>query len=115
MLAAAVDRRRRVEDLSALRAQGLRPGPAGQAMLWTYPALVAVAVVIGLLVAAIAWLVTGWALPLAGPNPPDLPLPGWPRVTVLLAVGAVVLLVHAAVAVATGRNLRRRVMRRGTL
>ncbi|MEU4626354.1 FtsX-like permease family protein [Actinoplanes sp. NPDC023801] len=115
VLAAAVDRRRRVEDLSVLRNQGLRPGPAGQAMLWTYPALVAVAVVIGLLVGAIAWLVTGWALPLAGPYPPDLPLPGWPRVTVLLAVGAVVLLVLTAVAVATGRNLRRRVMRRGTL
>jgi putative ABC transport system permease protein len=115
VLAAAVDRRRRAEDLSALRAQGLRPGPAGQAMLWTYPALVAVAVVIGLLVAAIAWLVTGWALPLAGPYPPDLPLPRWPRVTVLLAVGAVVLLVHTAVAVATGHHLRRRVMRRGTL
>ncbi|MEV4277918.1 FtsX-like permease family protein [Actinoplanes xinjiangensis] len=112
VLAAAVDRRRRVEDLSGLRAQGLRPGPAGQAMLWTYPALVAVAVVIGLVVAAIAWLVTGWALPLAGPYPPDLPLPRWPRVTVLLAVGAVVLLVHTAVAVATGRHLRRRVMRR---
>jgi putative ABC transport system permease protein len=114
VLAAAVDRRRRVEDLSVLRTQGLRPGPAGQATLWTYPALVAVAVVIGLLVGAIAWLVTGWALPLAGPYPPDLPLPGWPRVTVLLAVGAVVLLVHTAVAVATGRHLRRRVMRRGT-
>jgi putative ABC transport system permease protein len=115
VLAAAVDRRRRAEDLAALRAQGLRPGPAGQAMLWTYPALVAVAVVIGLLVAAIAWLITGWALPLAGPYPPDLPMPRWPRVTVLLAVGAVVLLVHTAVAVATGRHLRRRVMRRGTL
>jgi hypothetical protein len=114
VLAAAVDRRRRVEDLSALRAQGLRAGPAGQAMLWTYPALVAVAVVIGLPVAAIAWLVTGWALPLAGPYPPDLPLPGWPRVTVLLAVGAVVLLVHTGVAVATGRDLRRRVMGPGT-
>ncbi|SDT07229.1 FtsX-like permease family protein [Actinoplanes derwentensis] len=114
VLAAAVDRRRRVEDLSVLRTQGLSPGPAGQAMLWTYPALAAVAVVIGLSVAAIAWLVTGWALPLAGPYPPDLPLPGWPRVTVLLAVGAVVLLVHTAVAVATGRDLRRRVMRRGT-
>ncbi|MEU8664187.1 hypothetical protein AB0C31_47020, partial [Actinoplanes philippinensis] len=115
VLAAAVDRRRRVEDLSALRSQGLRPGPAGQAMLWTYPALVAVAVVAGLLVGAVAWLVTGWALPLAGPYPPDLPLPGRPRVTVLLAVGAVVLLVHTAVAVATGRDLRRHVTRRGTL
>ncbi|WP_430791589.1 FtsX-like permease family protein [Actinoplanes sp. G11-F43] len=109
VLAAAVDRRRRVEDLSALRNQGLRPAPAGQAMLWTYPALVTVAVVVGLLVAAVAWLVTGWALPLAGPYPPDLPLPGRPRVTVLLAVGAAVLLVLTAVAVATGRDLRRRV------
>ncbi|MEU4162138.1 FtsX-like permease family protein [Actinoplanes sp. NPDC026670] len=107
VLSAAVDRRRRTEDLSALRTQGLRPGPAGQATLWTYPALVAAAVAVGLPVAAIAWLVTGWALPLAGPYPPDLPLPGWPRVTVLLAVGAVVLLALTAVAAATGRNLRR--------
>ncbi|MDI6104272.1 hypothetical protein QLQ12_37340 [Actinoplanes sp. NEAU-A12] len=108
-LTVAVDRIRRTEDLAALRAQGLRPRPAGQATLWTYPVLVLIASALGLLVAAAAWRLTGWALPLAGLTPPDLPLPAWPRPEVLLGAGAAVLVVQFLVAVLGGRDLRRRI------
>ncbi|MGX6607132.1 FtsX-like permease family protein [Micromonosporaceae bacterium Da 78-11] len=112
VLAAAVDRSRRVEDLSALRTQGLSRPMAGRATLWTYPVLVAIAAVVGALTALIAWGVTGWALPLAGLDPPDLPLPAWPRVLALLGTTVAVFLVLALVATATGRDLHRRIDRR---
>ncbi|MFI5892522.1 FtsX-like permease family protein [Actinoplanes sp. NPDC051513] len=111
VLAAAVDRARRVEDLSALRAQGLRRPVAGRATLWTYPVLVAIAAVAGVLTALAVWGLTGWALPLAGASPPSLPLPAWPRILVVLATGAAVLLVLATVAAGTGRDLHRRIDR----
>jgi putative ABC transport system permease protein len=104
ILAAAVDRTRRVEDLSALRAQGLGRGPLRQATLWTYPVLVVIAVLAGLGTALIAWALTGWALPLAGLDPPALPLPGWPRPLVIAAVGVAVLAVLALVAFYAGRR-----------
>ncbi|WP_433366539.1 FtsX-like permease family protein [Actinoplanes sp. CA-142083] len=109
VLAAAVDRERRVEDLSALRAQGLRRAVAGRATLWTYPVLVAIAAVAGVLTALAVWGLTGWALPLAGASPPALPLPAWPRILIVLATAAVVLLLLAAVAAGTGRDLHRRI------
>jgi putative ABC transport system permease protein len=108
-LTVAVDRARRTEDLTALRTQGLRPRPAGLATLWTYPVLVTIATTVGLLIAAAVWRLTGWALPLAGLTPPDLPLPTWPRVTVLLAAAGAVLAVQFLVAWFSGRNLRRRI------
>ncbi|BBH63831.1 hypothetical protein ACTI_05160 [Actinoplanes sp. OR16] len=108
VLTIAVDRDRRAGDLSALRAQGLPARVAGRATLWTYPVLVGFAVVVGLLVGAAAWQLTGWALPLAGLTPPDLPMPDLPRLPVLLAVAGVVLLVNVVVAVAGGRDLKKR-------
>jgi hypothetical protein len=109
ILAAAVDRARRVEDLSALRAQGLRRGPLSRATLWTYPVLVLAAVVAGLLSTLVLWALTGWALPLAGLEPPPLALPGWPRPVVLAATGALILAVLAGVAYAAGRRIHREV------
>ncbi|BCJ41890.1 hypothetical protein GCM10010168_75780 [Actinoplanes ianthinogenes] len=109
VLAAAVDRGRRVEDLSALRIQGLGRGAAGRAALWTYAILVFAATLVGLLVALGAWALTGWTLPLAGLTPPDLPLPAWPRPGVVAgACGAVAALLFL-VALATGRDLRDRI------
>ncbi|GIE32997.1 hypothetical protein Ait01nite_060420 [Actinoplanes italicus] len=108
-LTVAVDRTRRTEDLAALRVQGLRPRPAGLATLWTYPVLVVIATAVGLLVAVAAWRLTGWGLPLAGVDPPDLPLPGWPRPSALLAAAGAVLAVQFLVAILSGRNLRRRI------
>ncbi|WP_328460557.1 hypothetical protein OHA21_30125 [Actinoplanes sp. NBC_00393] len=115
VLAAAVDRSRRVADLAALRAQGLSRGAADRATLWTYPVLVVFAAVVGLAVAVLAWELTGWALPLAGLEPPDLPLPTRPGADALLAAGAAVLAVLVLVALATGRNLRARVNRLSTV
>ncbi|SNS29027.1 FtsX-like permease family protein [Actinoplanes regularis] len=109
VLTVTVDRGRRTEDLVALRAQGLRRGPAGQATFWTYPVLVTAAVVTGVLVALVGWWVTGWALPLAGVHPPDLPLPGSPRAGVLLWWTAAILLPYLLAAVLGGRDLRRRI------
>jgi len=113
VLAAAVDRARRVEDLSALRAQGLDRRSAGRATLWAYPMLVVIAVPAGLLTGLAAYGLSGWALPLAGLDPPPLPLPLWPRPAVVAAVTALVLLVLAGVAVLTSRNLRNLVAGRG--
>ncbi|MFF5297049.1 FtsX-like permease family protein [Paractinoplanes globisporus] len=109
VLAAAVDRARRVEDLSALRGQGLSRGRLAWATSWTYPILVATAAVVGLVTALAAWLATGWALPLAGLDPPDLPVPTWPRVLVVIGTTVAVFLVLVLVATATGQDLRRRV------
>jgi putative ABC transport system permease protein len=106
-LAAGVDRTRRVEDLTALRNQGLGRGAVRQATLWTFPALVALATVTGTVIALLGWLVTGWALPLAGLDPPNFPLPGWPRVWTLAAAAVTVLVVLAAVAWAAGRRTLR--------
>jgi putative ABC transport system permease protein len=113
VLAAAVDRARRVEDLSALRGQGLSRSRVGWATLWTYPILVAIAAVVGLLTALIAWLATGWALPLSGIDPPSLPLPSWPGPLSVGGATVAVFLILAAVAAATGRDLRRRVFSPG--
>jgi FtsX-like permease family protein len=112
VLAAAVDRSRRIEDLAALRAQGLSRPMAGRATLWTYPVLVAIAAVVGALIALIAWAATGWALPLAGLAPPPLPLPAWPGVLPVAGTTFAVFVVLALVAAATGRDLHRRIDRR---
>jgi putative ABC transport system permease protein len=109
VLAAAVDRARRVEDLSALRSQGLSRGRVRWATGWTYPILVAIAAVVGLITGLLTWLATGWALPLAGIDPPDLPLPAWPGPLSVAGTTVAVFLVLAVVAAATGRDLRRRV------
>jgi putative ABC transport system permease protein len=107
VLAAAVDRGRRVEDLTALRAQGLRRPTAARATLWTYPVLVALAVVAGLAITLLAWRITGSSLPLAGLNPSPFPLPGWPRPAAVLGAGAGVFVLLTAVAVLSGRRTLR--------
>ncbi|BAL91717.1 putative permease [Actinoplanes missouriensis 431] len=108
VLTIAVDRGRRAGDLAALRAQGLPGRVVRRATLWTYPVLVGFAVLVGLLVGAATWWLTGWSLPLAGLTPPDLPAPGTPRPAILLAVAAAVLALFVAVALAGGRDLRKR-------
>ncbi|MEU8817099.1 FtsX-like permease family protein [Actinoplanes sp. NPDC048796] len=109
ILSASVDRARRVEDLSALRAQGLNRRALRQATLWTYPALVAIAVLAGMAVAALGWWLTGWALPLAGLTRPEVPLPTWPNPLVFTATGLVAAAILAAVALAAGRRTLREI------
>ncbi|GIM93764.1 FtsX-like permease family protein [Paractinoplanes toevensis] len=109
ILAAAVDRGRRVEDLTALRGQGLARVAVRRATLWTYPVLVGAAVVAGMAIALLGWWLTGWALPLAGLDPPALPLPSFPRVWTLAVAGGGVFVVLAGVAVLAGRRTLRAV------
>ena len=109
VLAAAVDRARRVEDLSALRGQGLTRAALRTATLWTYPVLVAVAVVTGTGIALLGWRLTGWALPVAGIDPPSLPLPTWPRPDTVVLVAVVVLAALVTVAVLAGRRTLREI------
>nr|WP_296069479.1 hypothetical protein [uncultured Actinoplanes sp.] len=107
VLASAVDRARRVEDLSALRGQGLARAPLRQATLWTYPVLVAAAVPAGMAIGLLGWAVTGWALPLAGTDPPPFPLPAWPSPAVVILAGVAMLAVLACAAVLSGRRTLR--------
>jgi hypothetical protein len=107
ILAAAVDRARRIEDLSALRGQGLTRAAVRRATLWTYPILVAAAVLAGTAIALLAWRLTGWALPLAGLNPPALPLPALPRPATLLCTALAAFIILAGVAVLAGRRTLR--------
>jgi hypothetical protein len=108
-LAAAVDRRRRAEDLAALRRQGLRRRTVGRAASWGYLWLVSGAAVTGLLAAAVAWAATGDRLPVLTDTSAALPPPRWPQpssVGVSWAWAAAAMLV---VAIAVGLVLRRTV------
>jgi len=109
VLAATVDRPRRVEDLAALRAQGLSRRALRQAALGAYPALVAAAVPAGLAAALLTWWLTGWALPLAGLDPPPLPLPGWPHAWLPIALAGALFVVVASAAWLAGRRTLRAV------
>jgi putative ABC transport system permease protein len=107
VLAAAVDRARRIEDLSALRGQGLARVAVRRATLWTYPVLVGAAVLAGTAIALLGWQLTGWALPLAGLDPPALPLPSLPSVLALAGTAVVAFAVLSGVAVLAGRRTLR--------
>ncbi|GAA3205256.1 hypothetical protein GCM10010532_026830 [Dactylosporangium siamense] len=102
-LVIAVDRRERLADLAALRAQGLGRRAAARTLLWTYPVLVATSGVLGLATALIAWRLTGWALPVFGEDLPALPLPHWPGPLLVPATWLLAVLSLMAVALATGR------------
>jgi putative ABC transport system permease protein len=97
-LIAAVDRRGRAADEAALRNQGVSGRAMRRAKLWTYPALVVVAGVLGLLTALAVWRLTGWALPVFGEDVPSLPLPHWPDAVAVPAtwLASVVLLLAVA-------------------
>ena len=104
ILAAAVDRPRRVEDLTALRGQGLSRAAVRRATLPAYPILVLIAAVSGLGIALLGWWLTGWALPLAGLDPPELPLPRWPRPLPVAAAALLILALLSGVAYLAGRR-----------
>lgn len=107
ILTAAAGRERQAEDLSALRAQGLSRGAARRVALWSYPMLAAAAVPAGLVIALAGWAASGWALPLAGLDPPPLPWTSWPGAVSLM--GAAILLgsVLSGTALVAGRRTLR--------
>jgi hypothetical protein len=98
---AAVDRRRRADDLRVLRVQGLPGRFVRRAALWGYLSLVVAAAGAGLLAGAVAWLATGSALPLFTDSLAQLRPPAWPALDVILvpwAAAAVAMVVAAMVA-----------------
>jgi hypothetical protein len=109
VLAAAVDRTRRVEDLSALRGQGLGRAAVRRATLWTYPVLVAAAVLAGMVISLLGWRLTGWALPLAGIDAPPFPLPALPRPVTMVGTALTAFAILAGVAWLAGRRTLRSV------
>ncbi len=104
VLVAAVDRRRRAADFGALRVQGLGQAAVGQAIRWTYPLLVAVAAVVGLVIGLAAWFAAGWAVPVLDPGRDALPLPVVPRPLPVLAAWLAAVLVLTGVARLAGRD-----------
>jgi hypothetical protein len=109
-LVATVDRRRRAEDLAALRVQGLNRRQVGRAAVGGGLTIVLTALVAGLISAGVAWWVAGYGLPVFV-DPSSIRLPAWPRPLPVLAVWLGAGVVLGGVALITGANLRRTVKR----
>jgi hypothetical protein len=109
-LVATVDRRRRAEDLAALRVQGLGRGAAGRAAVGGGLAIVLSALPAGLISAAVAWWTAGYGLPVFV-DPSTITLPAWPRAVPVLVTWLGAGVVFGAVALLTGARLRRTVKR----
>jgi hypothetical protein len=108
ILVATVDRRRRAEDLAALRAQGLARRTAGRAALLSQVLPALAATVVGLAAAALVWWVLGGGLPLFTDQWTQWPRPSWPRPVALLGcwLAAAAVLLGAATATARWRAFR---------
>lgn len=109
VLVAAVDRRRRAEDLRALRNQGLPGKVARRVSLWGYLGLCLGSAVAGLVAAAAAWYLTGTSLPVLTQQLADVPPVRWPRPGAVLVPWAVAAAVLAGGAVVVGWSLLRAV------
>lgn len=112
-LVAIVDRRRRAEDLRALRHQGLRRRFVRRAALWGQLAIVGAGVVAGLGAAAVAWLVAGDRLPAAIDELVPVTAARWPTPSAVAwpwGIAAAGLVLAATVA---AFDLRRAVARPG--
>jgi putative ABC transport system permease protein len=105
-LMAAVDRRRTLDDLVALRRQGLAARTGGSWVLWTYLPIALAAVVTGLVAAVIAWAVVGQYVPYFVDDDFALAPPSWPRPVAIVLPAVVVALLFTSVAVGLRRGLR---------
>jgi hypothetical protein len=111
-LVAAADRRRQVDDLRALRVQGLPRRYVRRAALWGHLALVLAAAVSGLLAGLAAWYVSGPKLPLFVDQLTQLPPPRWPEASTVLVPWAIAAGVMAVFAFVAAWALRAAVRRR---
>jgi putative ABC transport system permease protein len=105
-LMAAIDRRRTLDDLVALRRQGLGSRAAGRGVLWAYLSVAAAAVVTGAAGAATAWWVAGRYLPLFLDDDFALAPPVAPRPLAVLGPAVLVIVLFAGVAVGLRRAFR---------
>jgi hypothetical protein len=105
LLVAAGDRADRVEELRALRTQGVRRRDTAVAARRGYLWVVVAAVAAGMVAAALAWLAVGQFVPVFADRPPDgtLHLPAPPALLVPAAVSVIVLTVAAVLASRSGR------------
>jgi putative ABC transport system permease protein len=108
-LVATVDRRRRAEDLRALRWQGLSRRVVRRATLWGQLTVVLAGTVLGLVAAAVAWYAAGDQLPVDA----DLTTAtiGWPAPSAVLGPWLAAGGVLVAVALLAAIDLRRAVSR----
>ncbi|GAB7043477.1 MULTISPECIES: hypothetical protein [Catenuloplanes] len=105
------DRPRRVRQLRALRAQGLRAGPAWHSQLVAQLAVVAAGAVLGLAAGALSWWMTRDAITYYVDGVGPLAPPEWPGAGA--ALGPVVaLVVMSGVAAGSAMSLRRAVEER---
>jgi putative ABC transport system permease protein len=109
-LMAAVDRRRRAEDMLALHRQGMPIGTVGQAALWSYLPVVMTALVTGALAAGVAWWLAGDYLPVFVDDSVQLPLPRWPAPLAVGVPAALATVGFIAAAIAVAVALRRSVV-----
>ena len=105
-LMAAVDRRRTLDDLVALRRQGLSRGAAGRGILGAYLAVAAAATVTGAAGGALAWWLAGRYLPIFVETDVALAVPTLPRPVAVLVPAVAVIVVFTAVAGGLRRALR---------
>ncbi len=91
LLVATVDRRRYVEELRALRVQGIRRATVASTAIRMYLWVVLVGLAGGAAAAAAAWAIAGPKLPVLSGDAAPVPPPAWPAVgAVLPALGATV-------------------------
>lgn len=112
-LVATVDRRRRADDLRALRRQGLSVRFVRRAALWSYLSTVVAAMVAGLLAAGAAWLAAGDRLPIFTDVADVLTPPRWPQPGPVLVPWALASAVMIVGSVAVAWALRRAVAHNG--
>ncbi|GIF71276.1 FtsX-like permease family protein [Asanoa siamensis] len=105
-LMAAVDRRRTLDDLVALRRQGLAARTGGSWVLWAYLPVAVAAVVTGLVAAVIAWAVVGQYVPYFVDDDFALAPPTWPRPLAIVLPAVAVAVLFTSVAVGLRRALR---------
>jgi hypothetical protein len=105
-LMAAVDRRRVLDDMIALRRQGLPARTGGSWVLWAYLPVAVAAVVTGLVAAVIAWAVVGRYVPYFVDDDFALAAPTWPQPIAIALPAVAVALLFTTVAVGLRRALR---------
>jgi hypothetical protein len=112
-LVATVDRRRRADDLRALRQQGLSQRTVRRAALWSYLSTVVAAMLTGLVAAAAAWWAAGDRLPIFTDALEVLPPPRWPEFGAVLVPWAWASAVMVMGSVVVAWALRRAVVTNG--
>ena len=113
-VAATVEMRSRADELRALRAQGASGPVVGRAARQSYVSIVIAGTVLGVLGAAVAWLLTRGRLPVMDPRVSGVTAPTWPGLTPLwawlggtAALIAVALVLSATLAAAVRNPVRR--------